>query len=186
MVLANFCFICERYGCYLTFVTFRIWDYSFQKWRLHDKQEWNLITHCFCFWVCDTKIKIKVFNYGFNTFQLHFEVENVTSNYYFFNSIWFFQMLTKIVDNVESNPQHIQSPPTCVNFQPTSRWQDFSWKRRTILVNRTFSTFGWSSFAFVWISKLNFQLFTNFMNYPTQSYVHANHLNNNLLTHVLT
>jgi len=120
--------------------------FLYQKWFLHDTQEWSLITHCFCFRVCDIKIKIRVFNYGFNyvsttfwSWKRHFQLLNV-----FCNLIWCFQMLTKIVDNVESNPQHIWSPPTHVNFQPTLRWQ---W--RTILINKTFSTFGWSSFAFV-------------------------------------
>jgi cysteine sulfinate desulfinase/cysteine desulfurase-like protein len=52
------------------------------------------------------------------TFELHFEVENVTSNYKMCFSIQndFFQQLTKIVDNVELNPQHIQSLPTHMNF----------------------------------------------------------------------
>jgi flagellar assembly factor FliW len=56
---------------------------------------------------------------GFSTmvsimFQLHFEIENVTPNY--FNSKWHFQLPTKIVDNVDLNPQHNQNLFTRVKF----------------------------------------------------------------------
>jgi hypothetical protein len=51
-------------------------------------------------------------------FQLYFEVENIISNYkmFFFNSKWRFQLPTKIINNVELNPQHNWNLPTSVNF----------------------------------------------------------------------
>jgi hypothetical protein len=53
------------------------------------------------------------------TFQLHFEVENITSNCKMFFSTQndvLNCLPTKIIDNVESNPQHSQNLPTHVNF----------------------------------------------------------------------
>ncbi len=58
--------------------------------------------------------KIGACNHGFNyIWKLKMSLPTVN---FFFNSKWFFQLATKIVDNVELNPQHSQSLHTCVNF----------------------------------------------------------------------
>jgi hypothetical protein len=58
-------------------------------------------------------------------FQLNFEAKNVISNYemFFFNLKWCFQLLTKIVDNVESKPTTDSKPTyTCEFFN--QHWND--------------------------------------------------------------
>jgi hypothetical protein len=52
------------------------------------------------------------------TYQLSFIVENITFNCKMFFAIqkWHCQLVSKIVDNVESTLQHSWKQHTCVNF----------------------------------------------------------------------
>jgi hypothetical protein len=60
------------------------------------------------------KRKTRVFNYGFNyILKLKISLPIIKC---FFNSKWCFQQPTKIVENVELNPQHNRNLLTRINF----------------------------------------------------------------------
>ncbi len=84
-------------------------------------------------------------------FQLHFEVENVPSNYKMFFSTQndVFNCLPKQLTMLSWTHNIVESYFHMSIFQPTLRWQDFSWKWQTIVIDRTFLTFGWSSSTFI-------------------------------------
>jgi hypothetical protein len=62
------------------------------------------------------------------TFQLSFVFENIIFNYkmFFATQKWCCQLISKIVDNVESTLQHSWKRHTCVNLWLMLRWQHFS------------------------------------------------------------
>jgi hypothetical protein len=76
------------------------------------------------------------------TFQLHFEVENVTSNckMVFSTQNDVFNCLPKWLAMLSQTHNTVEAYLHVSNFQQTLIWQYFSWKWWTILVDKTFLT----------------------------------------------